>query len=539
MRNSTGKIYLKQWLRIKPYHKQTATDAYYLNLCNQVKEAIFAETTSLVIRIYMDLEEIDLLACFLSSYFEDKISETNIWNTFVQMHASLYKKPIPFYDTQDYEESEINTQDVEFLIWYFINTIQDEKFISPVNEFIHQTAENVMEVFDAAWEYAPENKILKTYYTIDEHQPDFYTARRLVLDVFYSTWLFNTDTVKEVAHAEVEFMKDQEDSEGLEYYINELRDYSIHSMHTRLLGLKAKDWVAEILGENHPLYHEYLNMSPKVRGFFLYKGLDKKDIFLEHIASGKLFKLCRKSFSQPVELLQGGDILYLGMVRWRGEWWFSGIFSKRAYNESFMVAERNSTEAKKSVNFLDPQEDMVKIVKEQFTAFLEFTGGKQVVFLSVDDMKDFLNIFLEFFGAFLRKSGKDKKKIQKRAESILKDKNKNDDLSGESENGLVFFNPKSGPELVFNCNSAFPSPDNPFYDPQKSKDDLLDMLMMEEISPEIANYCIDHFKDELPFLQNEEWKMYLNHLDFLLRFWKKGNYFSKPELTLTGQNVKN
>jgi hypothetical protein len=173
------RIYIKEWLELKPYEKQTATDGYYLKLSNVVKKAITTNKQSLVLQIYLDNEELGYLACFLTSYLEDLISETNIWNTFIKIHKRLYKKQLSFYLLDDYYEEEINLQDISFLIWYFLNTVQKAKFISPFNDFIVETAEKVMDIFDEVWDYAPENIYLQSFYQIDENETDFYVARNI------------------------------------------------------------------------------------------------------------------------------------------------------------------------------------------------------------------------------------------------------------------------------------------------------------------------------------------------------------------------
>ena len=102
------RIYIKDWIDLKPYEKQTATDSYYLKLSNAVKQAITTNKQSLVLQIYLDNEELNDLSCFLTSYLEDLISGTNIWNAFIKIHQRLYKKQLPFYHLDVYYEEEIN-----------------------------------------------------------------------------------------------------------------------------------------------------------------------------------------------------------------------------------------------------------------------------------------------------------------------------------------------------------------------------------------------------------------------------------------------
>ena len=86
------RIYIKEWLELKPYDKQTVTDNYYLKICNDIKRALITNKQSFILQRYIDKKEIDLLSCFLASYLEDIISETNIWNSFVNIHYKLYNK---------------------------------------------------------------------------------------------------------------------------------------------------------------------------------------------------------------------------------------------------------------------------------------------------------------------------------------------------------------------------------------------------------------------------------------------------------------
>ena len=65
------RIYIKDWLAIKPYERQTITDGYYLRICNEVKRAIATSEYLIVFQKYLSNKDIDLLSCFLTSYFED------------------------------------------------------------------------------------------------------------------------------------------------------------------------------------------------------------------------------------------------------------------------------------------------------------------------------------------------------------------------------------------------------------------------------------------------------------------------------------
>lgn len=539
MRKQKERIYIQQWLEMKPYATQTVTDSYYLKISNEVKQAIVTNKQSFVLQRYLDKDEIDLLACFLTCYFEDLISETNIWNSFVTHHTELYNKPLPFYNLDEYYTEEINPQDISFLIWYFMNTLQCDTFIAPFNDFIVETAHKVMNVFDSAWDYAPENELLKTAYSLDEDETDFYIARNLIDTILFKTYLFYPDSLLDLKDQELDLVEDNNDEENLLNYLNENRDYALHNVHTRLLGLKGKEWASGMLEVDHPLKNDFLNISQKIRGYFLYKGQDPENIFIEHIASGKKFDLTKKSYEHFESLKKIDTILFMGIVKWRNEWWFSGVSFQSDFNADLVLDEKNSVKSRGSVNFIDHQDKNVEeVLEKQYEAFKDFNNESSIAFMSSGKVNNFIQGYTEYFNKSLKlvKREKEKAKQRAKADGFFGGQDESIDFTDRSESVLIFFNPKSGVEIAFEVNSAFPMADNPFFRKEDSEEHLLRLLEEENISAELAMYCITNFKADLPFFKTEPGKMYLADIDFLLRYWKKGNYFTKPSITYTGGN---
>ncbi|MDF1548447.1 MAG: DUF3843 family protein, partial [Bacteroidales bacterium] len=538
MNKPIDRIYIKQWLALKPYEYQVKTDSYYLKLCNEVKKAIVNNERSFVLHMYINIENIDLLSCFLTSYFEDLISGTNIWNSFINVHKRLYSKQLPFFDLDEYYEEEINLQDVCFLIWYFLNTLQQEKFISPINDFIDEIAESVMAVFDKAWEFAPENGLLKSFYNINNDETDYYAARDFIDRVLFNTYLFYPDTLLFLREKEAVVIEENEKKEYLQASLNDARDNIIHKSHTKLLGLTGKEWVAEILGKNHPLSNDFSNISQKIIGYFLYKGQDDDNIFLEHIASGKKFNLTKKSFDRYEDFTEIDTILYIGIVKWRGEWWFSGVLFQIEFNQDLVFDEKNSDESRMAVNFIDHNEnDMDELLNNQFNAFKDLNNGLQIAFMESDKIEHFLKNYTEYYNKSLNLSKKAKKEAKERAKNdnyFGGEDYKTTDFSEISESALIFFNPKSGVEIALAVNSAFPSANNPFFNEEESEDHIFRLFMAEDLSAELSMFCIDNYKSKLPFFKEKEGQIYLNDIDFLLRFWKNSNYFTKPTVTFIG-----
>jgi putative sterol carrier protein len=269
----------------------------------------------------------------------------------------------------------------------------------------------------------------------------------------------------------------------------------------------------------------------------LYKGQDENDIFLEHIATGKKFNLTKKSFDHAHDLIEIDTIVYIGLVKWQSEWWFSGIYFKQEFNADLVLDERNSVESRGAINFLTESEDKVsETLEAQYKAFLDFNNGEQIAFMASDKIMEFNNNYLQFFNNSLQLSDEEIEEARqlRNKEGLfeIKKEKEDPDFTKVAESGLVFFNPKSGIEIALAVNSAFPLPTNPFFNSKESEDHIFRLMMDESLSTELVMFCIENCKTKLPFFTKGTGKMYLKDIDFLLRFWKLGNYHSKPSITL-------
>ncbi len=531
-----NRIFLNDWLELKPYQNATITDSYYVKLTNELKSKLDAKDI-LVLGQYLDNDELDILCCFLTSYLEDLVSETNIWNTFVKTHKNLYNKYLPFYDTTNYIFNEPNLEDIVFLIWYFLNTIQEEKFIDFNNGFIKEVATKLYELINYEFDYAPENKVLKKLYFINENETDYYVIRNLMDIVFLQSYLFFTDLKLNLLEAEVNIIENPEIlNEKKQIYLNENRDVFLHNSHSKLLAFSAKEWTANYLGEKHKLYNVILNISKRIEGYFLYKFEDEDSVTLEHIASDKLFKVTKESINP--DLIKNHDaIIYMGLVRLKEEWWFSGVQFVMDFNADLILDEKNSAKSKQMVSFLDHKvrkKEFEETQLIQLNIFKKLNNNYPIAFLPSKNIEPFISDNVSLYNKGLKLSKKDIKKAQKRIKTKgyfggLEDEVV--DFSTITDTGLVFFNPKSGIEIAFEINSAFSLPNNPYFNLDESNDDIMHLLISKEFSTELVYYCIENCQSKLHFFKKGKGKIFKKDLDFLLRFWKCENYKSTPLVT--------
>ncbi len=530
------RIYIKDWLIMKPYESQSNTDLYYLRLSNDIYDLLKSRDFKSILESLIDYSDFKMLAVFLASYFEDIISETGIWTAFVTKHKALYDKYLPFYDTPDYYKGEINEEDVSFLIWYFINTMNEDIYFRPQNILITLLSSDVMQILEDKYETAPENSQLKACYQLDSD--DYYDVRTFIGQVLFGTYLFFPDAAMELASSEMKIIEEDDRMLNYDYKLNLLKENSdtlTMTHHTKLLSMKGKEWAAEILGEDHASYQSLKEMLQKITGYFLYKKQDEKYIYLEHIASGMKFSLLKKSYVNHANLDVTDAILMLGIVKWMGEWRFSGISMQIPFDANLVLDEKNSIPSRMQVSFLQNQEELQEVLSDQYAVFMKFNNNSPIAFMEYADVEAFATRFIEYHNDSLKLSKKEMEEAENRAKKDgyfggeEDEEGFYDGFDGES--ALVFFNLKRGMEIVTGVNSAFVMEGNPFLDGD-SKQVVLALLTSEDYSTELVHYFFEHCKDESEYLANHA--EIEENLDFLLRFWKNTSYHTTPNVSTTG-----
>lgn len=481
----------------------------------------------------MNDAQINDLACFLTSYFEDQISGTNIWNTFIKIHKRHYNRNLPFYDCQDYIDEEINLVDVRFLLWYYFQLVDKDFSYSPYYVLHSALAVKIMEIFDEEWEYAPENEKLLKFYQVDENERDFYVIREKIQTVLIHTYLFHFDTALSLLERHQELFEEHGNHYQINSIIRDETDNFTFRTRTKLLALKGQEWLAEFLTDRHPLYNDILNISDKISSHFFKKGSIENYFVLEHIASGIIFNLTKKSIPYLEDFDDKNKVFYIGIIRWRDEWWFSGAYFSYKFDEDFIATEKKSMDSKKVVNFLDRTNPRIEeILNEQLAAFLKFNSGSPIAFLEAEKVQEFVQDYYKFFNrSVIEKQGNNS---SVKNDEILSGEStpKDSDYYIDAKQAIVFFNVKSGIEIVYDLESAFPIPENPFLDENKTQEHSINLLEAEYASSELTKYFVEHCAPKISYFTDGVGEVFLSEFDFMLRFWKSYNYHTVPEITL-------
>lgn len=532
------RIYIKQWHSFKSPKAHSSTDTYYLNLCNEIKQCIYRTEAAETLEEILDKEGVDQLCVYLVTYLEDLVSETNIWNSFVRVHQRLYGSPLPYYDIQDYYEGEVNYEDICFLIWYYINCLQEDEFVSHLNVFILQLGEAITDILIPAWETAPENQRLKASYELSECETDYYVAKAYMEYVFFGSYLFYPDTGFRLIETLEGIAEEHAEDDNLAGFLYNARDHLLYNTRSQLLALKSHEWVAEILGDTHPLQEAFKTLSPKINAVFLYKGENGSHFSIEHIASRRTFDVRLEDFISVDEFEVDRTLMMLGIVNWRQEWWFTGVCSSAPYDEKIVEEQSVSFKSQQQVHFLHDQQKAEEVLSLQGKCFMEFNEGQLIAFMRLLEVEVFINDFLEHYEKQLpvdllsvNTSVKEKSMGEQMIQQLFEEY-PGLEASKEVVNALVFFNPKAGLEIVPGHNDFFPFDHNQFYQAEDANDYVDRIFFAENVSRELAEFFVEHAKDKLDFFKEDLGVSYLHHLDFLLRFWKSDTYQTSPSFSL-------
>jgi len=499
-------------------------------LCNDVADILFSYD---YFEIELDLsdDEIKDLACFLTAYFEDVISGVGLWKAFTQQHLELYDTCLPFFSPDEYYQDEINPEDIMFLIWYYSSMVlYEERMLSPA---IFAEAPPVIDIFDlffSEYEQAPENLKLKQMMEVAPDEDDFFMVRDRLRWILLDSWLlhfcrFNLEQIIENELDEGAYGQMSEDN--MEASAVEIADTYLFTSYTPLLAVKGKDWLSYSLGSGHPLFNDILDISEKIRGYFLFLGYEDNDLLFQHITTDTRLRVTARSLEMSDDCKVGKSILLIGFVKWKGEWWFSGTYAQFGYDRGLIENVKASDSAGRLFG-VDPVL-LRKAVEEQNVSFLKYNKGKPITYVgSQEEAGRFVQEYLIFHNDQLDISDKQRKEARKKIQIISEQKSfeKKTEVP-DTVPGLVFFNPASGIELAFGFNELIPGPDNPWFMEPDADDDTMRLLYSQYISKECLEYILEH--EEVPglgFPGEGGQELLTENLDFMIRFWKKKHYHS-------------
>lgn len=258
------KIYPKDWLMLHPYKQSSPVDSYYTAIANQVYE-IMVKTE--LINSFEEEETIQV--CLrMAAYFEDVISGTGMWRTFINRYKKMYGRYLPFYTTDDYYyDDEVNVEDIRFLLWHYTQQYHGFRkgtFVSPDNPANESTGLLIYNLFSKEWTTAPENPRMANLFSKETRYDKQEDYEKLLVWFHYDSYLF-PESVREMNEFARERWQEINNPNLTQQQLNNILANSHGTMaytsRTSLLGLTSPQWLALMLPEDHPDHEVFQNTA--------------------------------------------------------------------------------------------------------------------------------------------------------------------------------------------------------------------------------------------------------------------------------------
>ncbi len=508
-----SRISLEDWLKYHPYDKEMSSDHFYISMSNDIQHEI------LHIDINDNLVGSDYkyLSCTLACYFEDIVSQTGIWTTFVDTHKSLYNKYLPFYDTEDYAYGEINLADIRFLIWHFCSNLSVmNHLIDPYSLDGEEMALIVYNMLTEASDQAPRNEDLRNALILPS-DATVYQAKEIADYLFFGSYLNRYYMMTRMEEAVIN-IKNQKgvNKKNLDPLIYDKHAELLFNTVSPVLAQHSFEILACRVGESHPQYRKIQSVSKRKEGLFRYKGSTVAHVQLEHIATGLTIEInTTHGPDWKIPLVADQTVVRLGFTEWNDDRWVQGTVFRITDPEKMIPDDVEKY-------LFAPVASQLGVVKRQEECFLEVNNGKRLAFFK--DKKAAFSFVDDIWGSYHGKYGESMDR------KLFDVHNLTFNVDDDSENIVVFFNPQGGVEFYADMAHFISCPGNPFF-VSDSEANIETLLFDECISTEFVSLLIENRMIEIEPLLGEGGYQYVwNNCDFLLRYWKREYYRTEPKL---------
>lgn len=363
------------WKGTRPTHGFSDYDQYYIDLAMTI-HGLLLPYFHLVSQLGKEETEQNRLCIALVSYFEDYISEVDLWTTFRDNCRETIGRDLPFYPLDDYDPDYINVQDIALLIWVWGAAGFTSNVIDPNHPTIITLAQTLYAIMEEYIEEAPATATFDEYFTVEDEN-DFYAVRNIMVWLSSGSWLYGMMDLRmgfevelEERWRKIEIDEDVEFKNILTYELT--LDYAINDI-SRMGGMRMPEVAARIIKGNPTIRERLLAMPKRIRGDFKIIEIGEKYHILQGLDS--LRKIRVSTDSIDLDRYHGTDVT-TSLVRWGDEYWVSGALSK-----GIKKKKTSSMTGFVTYPIADAEEraEMVSSVAKQESVFLEHFKGRMHV----------------------------------------------------------------------------------------------------------------------------------------------------------------
>lgn len=436
------RIFRNTWLDVRPFEHDLPTDQFYIRLSNRLKELCYRNTGLFSEFKELDEEDYDILSCMAAAYFEDVVSGIGIFQTFVRICRKKCGKTLPFFHLEEYDEyleDDINEPDIEFLIWYYLS-LKFDYVVLPHDPCIATMAGIFFEELDSQWDCAPENLPLRDFFSFKGDPDDYFAVRTYMQKIFFSNYLTAPDASltldKEMEDAIDELAEHNVDSTTSQALLSGRYDDLTYEIRSCLWGTTMTEWALAYVEDDSEIARNILTISPKLTAYFEVGAETENHYVFLRVSDRKEYRVLKRSMES--NQLKEGEALRISLIRWRGDWHWSGSLGfLPSITEEEVEEDRRLAEEQQSFLHKDYWKVVSQYIEKQYDIFLHLFG--------VDLIFGTKAQILHRYREFLIECGEDTTVVE----------NFEQETKSFDNGALLFFDEREGVNLCFGCNEAF------------------------------------------------------------------------------------
>ncbi|MCB0707499.1 MAG: DUF3843 family protein, partial [Saprospiraceae bacterium] len=325
-KNLNEQIYVKDWLKWKPYSSHTRYDKDFVAIANEVKNLLQNHPGGWFHSFDYRKEDYKNLALLLTSYFEDYISEIGIWKAYIDYNKRLFGKYLPFYDLEEYDPDDINHQDMAFLIWYFM-CVNSGRFFGPDAPDILDISKDLFRLLEPKIEEVFVSEFYDSYFNIPDDIDFFELKNRLKWFALHSYLPGFEFSLRFAEDAAEYFEKNPEmgaDPDMIGKMVYAFQEDYLYSKRSKLSAFSTLEWFSAVATCSEKMKQNILDLRKRVMSLFLYEGHDAQYYQFSQLQTKKLVSVHKESFTMNTRKTKEGESFFLTLVEWQGDWWLTG-----------------------------------------------------------------------------------------------------------------------------------------------------------------------------------------------------------------------
>ena len=513
------RIFRNTWLEVRPFEKDLPTDQFYIRLSNRLKELCYRNTGLLSEFKELEEDDYDVLSCMAAAYFEDVVSGTGIFQNFVRICRKKCDKTLPFFHLEEYDEyleDDINEPDIEFLIWYYMS-LHFDYVVLPNDPCIATMAGIFFEELDAQWDCAPENQQLRDFFTFKGDPNDYFAVRTYMQKIFFSNYLTAPDAslaLDDEMQLAIDTLAEQNiDPATAQALLSGRYDDLSYEIRSCLWGTTMTEWALAYVEDNSEIARNILTLSPKLTGYFEVESETERHYVLLRASDHTEYHVLKKSLVP--QTLKNGDFLKISLIRWRGDWHWSGSLGKHdSITKDDIEKDKMYLEAQQTFLHRDYWKIAREHIEKQHDIFLSLFK-KDLIFGTKAQI-------LQHYREFLTKCGENTD-VLKHLEQETKD------LDNDA---LLFYDEREGANLSFGCNEAFCSV--PCLRPKVRLDAFEHILFNPDCRIGLLEQAVKEYVPQDEPLLDMIMEMFQEDFNFLAAFYKTDDILRRPDVTVRG-----